>query len=990
MKKLLIGRKFYKPLISLFAAAIIVANPWFGVASQLIDQKVSAAPNGGVVVRSNQNTWSAVSASSGTTSYVSDVSAPYGNGALQLTTGSSTASYSQRSKSVSMKLSDVNELSYWTKQVTASNPTHAPSLQLTVNGLTGTSSSTNLVFEPYWNTAGNPGVSVNLPNGVWQKWNAKDGVLWSSKGYASAGLVAGGGGDPFYSLAQVIALNPNAKVTAITAKIGSYNTDHIGLVDGINLNGTVYDFEPIAPALAPQVTATNFNTNNDALYKGINVGFTLNDDFRNISSVKVELLKGSEVLVTNSDNANLLALIAGGEKSLSTPFIVTPGSYTETYWNLGQREWLRTEAPTTARITVTDEKGNHIATNNNLIEPNGWTFESLFNNYSYSPADSKFVSSPWTVRENNANDTKNFRVQVPKMATGVTFSFVGNNGAPTFSGVVGEEHIQPNQWPAPSGEHQYKVGQSLPAGEYTVTAEYKTSDGTLQTYPVTGSAAVYSVQTPIASYVSPEADGSTIIRSSDNPSQVRISDTGNHFNYVNFKIDNVTYRVNRNQCDVRQAGNYVTCEAKKSSTWPANGLVAGAHTINSVTASNTANGNVTLPARQFTVDTVVPTVVSTAIKPSGALYGKQVVVESEVEDNLSLSSVTTYAVKKVNGICNPNGAKIVTETVAASGTSQTVNTTLNTSGMNGEYCFYTSAKDTATHSSNPNSTNSKFVASFDASNPDVGLTTPTGVTNSNNAEVKGYVADDNMNYYACYITTNQAITAFNKDWAIGQEPKTGANNDESLADSSCVTKWTTANVGSSTSPTTLGNFDISGLPEGSYTIHLHAHDKAGNITEKATTFTIDRTAPVLSNLEVSENPNKSLSMSVKDDGEAVSVEFNVGGQSYNGVLNVNTRIWSAVSNLLSPGSYVVQADAKDEAFNAVSPALTQNIVIARPPAAIGGTPTSPAGNTGQGFLPITPVLTNLVVTPVYTRICSLWRSSEPRIRVYIRQQRPTG
>lgn len=151
----------------------------------------------------------------------------------------------------------------------------------------------------------------------------------------------------------MIALNPNAKVTAITAKIGSYNTDHIGLVDGINLNGTVYDFEPIAPALAPQVTATNFNTNNDALYKGINVGFTLNDDFRKISSVKVELLKGSEVLVTNSDNANLLALIAGGEKSLSTPFIVTPGSYTETYWNLGQREWLRTEAPTTARITVT-------------------------------------------------------------------------------------------------------------------------------------------------------------------------------------------------------------------------------------------------------------------------------------------------------------------------------------------------------------------------------------------------------------------------------------------------------------------------------------------------------------------------------------------------------------------------------------------------------------------------------------------------------------
>lgn len=42
MKKLLIGRKLYKPLISLFAAAIIVANPWLPVVSTIIDEQVNA------------------------------------------------------------------------------------------------------------------------------------------------------------------------------------------------------------------------------------------------------------------------------------------------------------------------------------------------------------------------------------------------------------------------------------------------------------------------------------------------------------------------------------------------------------------------------------------------------------------------------------------------------------------------------------------------------------------------------------------------------------------------------------------------------------------------------------------------------------------------------------------------------------------------------------------------------------------------------------
>lgn len=225
----------------------------------LVTSRVASATSyGDVVVRQSENAWGASNTSGGTSSYVLDATAPYGYGSLQMTTPSGNDnSKATRTKVLSpnVKLSDITTLSYWTKQVTASNPTQTISLQLTVNGLTGTTKSTTLVFEPYWNVAGHVGVSQNLPNGVWQQWNVKDGIFWSTTTYTTAGLVKGAGGPPFYTLAQVIANNPNAKVTSIVANIGTYNPGNVSLVDGVNFNGTVYDFEPtIVAPVAPTIT----------------------------------------------------------------------------------------------------------------------------------------------------------------------------------------------------------------------------------------------------------------------------------------------------------------------------------------------------------------------------------------------------------------------------------------------------------------------------------------------------------------------------------------------------------------------------------------------------------------------------------------------------------------------------------------------------------------------------------------------------------------
>lgn len=53
---------------------------------------------------------------------------------------------------------------------------------------------------------------------------------------------------------------------------------------------------------------------------------------------------------------------------------------------------------------------------------------------------------------------------------------------------------------------------------------------------------------------------------------------------------------------------------------------------------------------------------------------------------------------------------------------------------------------------------------------------PTGTTNANSVEVKGWATDANMRYYACYITTNQPIYAFGTNWSTGQEPKDAGNS----------------------------------------------------------------------------------------------------------------------------------------------------------------------------------------------------------------------
>lgn len=179
-----------------------------------------------------------------------------GAGSLQLTTDSTTAAKAQliSDQFVGTPLSDVSALSYWTYAVAGNPATADVSFQLQVNlagNLSGTSDFTTLVYEPYWNGANGAGVVTNPTQGTWQQWDMTTGVFWSSK--TVDGLTAGAGGSPFYTIAQVLGLDPHAVVLGIGANVGTYNPNYTVATDGITFGTsagtTVFNFE-VAPPIA--------------------------------------------------------------------------------------------------------------------------------------------------------------------------------------------------------------------------------------------------------------------------------------------------------------------------------------------------------------------------------------------------------------------------------------------------------------------------------------------------------------------------------------------------------------------------------------------------------------------------------------------------------------------------------------------------------------------------------------------------------------------
>lgn len=191
-----------------------------------------------VVTPTNTQGWSTADTRvGGAVNFIADATTPSGIGALQLTTDATTAAKAQYLHAASIPIGSVTDLSYYTKQNSAAFAGGDASYQLPTF-LNGTTGFTTFVYEPYENGTVVPG--------AWQYWDVAQGHFWSSKSVtcSNGSVVAGGGGAPFYTLAQIQTMCPNAVVIGFGVNIGSNNPSYNVETDLVRFNATAYDFEP--------------------------------------------------------------------------------------------------------------------------------------------------------------------------------------------------------------------------------------------------------------------------------------------------------------------------------------------------------------------------------------------------------------------------------------------------------------------------------------------------------------------------------------------------------------------------------------------------------------------------------------------------------------------------------------------------------------------------------------------------------------------------
>jgi hypothetical protein len=205
-----------------------------------------AEPSQVIVTPSNTQGWStADTRPGGAVNFVTDPTAP-GNpdkGALQLTTNATTTAKAQYLHEANTSLANVTDLSYSTKQNSASFIEGDASYQLLVD-LNGAAAGgfTTFVYEPYQNGVVTPG--------NWQSWNVDAGQFWSSRSFTDGTcvVVAGGGGAPFYTLAGLQAVCPQAVAIGFGVNIGSNNPSYNVEADLVQFNDVTYNFEPFKTA----------------------------------------------------------------------------------------------------------------------------------------------------------------------------------------------------------------------------------------------------------------------------------------------------------------------------------------------------------------------------------------------------------------------------------------------------------------------------------------------------------------------------------------------------------------------------------------------------------------------------------------------------------------------------------------------------------------------------------------------------------------------
>lgn len=602
-------------------------------------------------------------------------------------------------------------------------------------------------------------------------------------------------------------------VTTLIAAFAFIVQPYVGIIASQNVN-----------ALAATPSIVNLDTYFvKSIYRGIATDITVNN-LTDANGVKVGVSRTGVGSITKTAKTSVLnTLNTGSSATVTAPIVIQSGSYSEAgsgSWNMPAGSlWTSATTPTSVTVTITRDGGPDL-TATKTINPIMGTFATLAEvmpTPAVSTSSTTFVNDPKYVRENNGGDLT-AQLVTPDSTTDVRFFVDGNVSAPIAGSNVGGAGATTSWW---------RLYTPLGAGEHVISAEVEIAG---QWHPISDTSTVYSLDTPTATYVSPN-DTKNIFRPSDNPVRVKADDQFNQFKSMDVKIGAAMHTVLRDDCDLRAAGNYVLCDVDTSSTWA--NLSEGAYTaVTSVKtqANNRLDG---LTSRQFTIDGTAPQMSNAAIVSPTAtpVYKDSVVLAHYVKEAGQLNGVEFYITKlRADGQCDPNAPKVLgpksAQFVNHNSTNNTwyYRTTVDTSSLNGVNCIFSVAEDAAGSHSNPQV--KKFSANFDNTGPTYTVTSPLAgdvlatKAQGNKIIVRGSFNDNPGGSGANYIQF-QLVKDGN---GLGVVTKHYAANDEILAE-----------------------FDATGLVDGEYYINvLGAADAVGNwapVPHASIKVVVDNSAP---------------------------------------------------------------------------------------------------------------------------------------------------
>lgn len=627
-----------------------------------------------------------------------------------------------------------------------------------------------------------------------------------------------------------------------------------------------------------------------------------------VSSVKVDLLSGDQVVISNVGKAedvnNLISNTAS--RTISVPFYIPTANTLTGSWTTTSYTWKKADRPTGVKVTIETVDGAVITGENNNDVLSNSDFESKL---LQAPAAAPVITGleqgqllsgsdlPLSVSWSKPSRTSLFEYRITK------------DGGEYVSGRTAERGMVLSG--LESGEYGLQIrglSGSHMEGPWSQVVNF--------TVDVTG---------PSATIESVTLDGKSVYSANGAEITLKASDK-NGLNRYDLTLWEDGTRVSGASPLFSKSGVIGSDnddEFSLSFNLPANLDLGDGHYTIYYTVKDRAGISVNATDMKFTVDTIAPEI-SIVNMLNGQLRNKVDLGGKIVNVNL-LPGKDFRILTNEDGILEitlPNGAKR-TLTAGQSKNNQNLGWSMN--GGDGEYSFV--KIDAAGNRSNP------VVVTIDTAAPVVAvLDIEDGKAYNAPVDVVASIKDANLSHY--YL----------KVWRDGVEIKpSGA--------------WTTKRTGEFTAQTLA---QISG--DGNYVVKLEAADKAGNKdgtsaddgdSVKTVAFTIDTIAPpapvITGDLTDSSSTSRTIS-GTAEPGATVVVSLSGVDDPQQTTADENGNWKVTFTGLTRDRTYQVSAVASDTAGNASTAATAEFTVLPTifPPLA----PASPLGGGGpQRLIP---------------------------------------